>query len=166
MQKQALSSPFLLSLSSFSSTFLVSFVKSSNFAALTQLYLCSAWPAQPLPPAPISPSAARQAPAPRRHFSPLYIEKFCEQEAPLQLLQFAENPWPLGLPFSWICALHSPQLNFRKHFVSLKASESFPRVPRDTGYTPLGHFFSPFLPLPPSNLLFLSCAGQAAHGMG
>lgn len=168
IQKQALSSPFLLSLSFFSSTFLVSFVKSSNFAALTHLSLCSAWPAQPMPPAPISPSAPRQAAwslAPRRHFSPLCIEKFCEQEAPLQLLEFAENPRPLGLPFSWVHALHSPQLNFRKHFVSSEALESFPRVQRDTGYTPMGHFFSPFLALPLSNLLFLSCAGQAARGM-
>lgn len=121
-----------------------------------------------MPPAPISPSAPRQAawsPAPRRHFSPLCIEKFCEQEAPLQLLEFAENPRPLGLPFSWVHALHSPQLNFRKHFVSSEALESFPRVQRDTGYTPMGHFFSPFLALPLSNLLFLSCAGQAARGM-
>lgn len=161
MQKQAHSSPFLFSLSFFSSTVLVSFVKSSNSAALTHLSLCGTWPDQPLPPAPISPWAARRAawsPVPRRHFSPLYIEKFCEQKAPLQLLQFAENPWPLGLPFSCVCALHSPQLNFRKHFVSSKALESFPWVQRDTGYTPMGHFFSPFQPLPPSNLLvFVLC---------
>lgn len=168
MQKQIHSSPFLLSLSFFSSTVLVSFIKSPNFAALTHLSLCGTWTAQPLPPAPISPLAAKRAAwcsAPRRHFPPLCIEKFCEQKAHLQLLQFAENPWPLGLPFSWVHALHSLQLNFRKHFVSSKALESFPCVQRDTGYTPMGYFFSPFLPLPHSNLLFLSCAGRAAHGI-
>lgn len=102
---------------------LVAFVKSPGFAALTNPFLCSAWPAQPLPPAPISPSAARQAawsPAPRRHFLPLCVEKFCEQEVPLQLLQFTENPQPLHLPFSWVHALHGPQLKFGKHFVSSK----------------------------------------------
>lgn len=47
---------------------------------------------------------------------PPCLEKFREQEATLQLLQFAEKPWPLGLSFSRICAFHRPQLNFKKHW--------------------------------------------------
>lgn len=91
-------------------TVLVSFVKTSDSPALTHLSLCSAVPAWSLPPAPISPSAAKRAawsPAPRGMFH-LSTEKSCEQEAPLQLLQFAENPQPLGPPFSLVHALCGP----------------------------------------------------------
>lgn len=59
------------------STISFSFVKSSDFSALTHLSLCSVWPARPLTPAPISPLSDRWAawsPAPRRHFSTLYRE--------------------------------------------------------------------------------------------
>lgn len=93
------------------STVLVSFVKTSDFAALTHLSLCSAVPAWPLPPAPISPSAAKRAawsPAPRRHVPPLCTDKSCEQTAPLQLLQFSENLQPLGPPFSLVHSLCCP----------------------------------------------------------
>lgn len=83
------------------------------------------------------------------------IEKFSEQEAPLQLLQSAENPQPLGLPFSWICALHSPQLNFKKH---LKSFRVIPMGAKGHRLHPHGSFL---LTLPvPSSLqpaLFVQC---------
>lgn len=100
------------------STVLVSFITSSSFAAGTQLALCKLpgqlIPCHMLPISPLSAGGAAWSPAPSRRFSPLYIEKFWEREAPLQLLQFAENPRPLGLSFSWMRAFQRPWLNFKK----------------------------------------------------
>lgn len=102
------------------STFSVSFIKSSGFALLTQLPLCRL-PGRLSPChmpliSPLSARGAAWSPAPSRHFSPLYVEKFWEWEASLQLLPFAEKPQPLGLSFSWMRAFHRSQLNFKKHW--------------------------------------------------